>query len=162
MTEGSCPICCLAWGSRGLYSWSPHRIASICTQTIRCIKTYRDSCSVGNPFFFKWVKIWLQVSGMCMCVIYCTCLQRRSMCIRWAPTRLLCQSCAQALLVHTRGGAVGILAARQPPWRPSIDHLQGQKDMYLSIEIITPTVQPSCTGNVFYYLAKRREMWGGK
>lgn len=114
-----------------------------------------------KPLFFKWVKIWLQVSGMCMCVIYCTCLQRRSMCIRWAPTRLLCQSCAQALLVHTRVGAVGILAARQPPWRPSIDHLQGQKDMYLSIEIITPTVQPSCTGNVFYYLAKRREMWGG-
>lgn len=34
--------------------------------------------------------------------------------------------------------------------------------MYFSKEIITPTVQPSCTGNVFYYLAKRREMWGEK
>lgn len=47
--------------------------------------------------------------------IYGTCLQRRSMYIHWAPTRLRCQSYVQGLRVHIRVKAVGILAGRQPP-----------------------------------------------
>lgn len=45
------------------------------------------------------------------------------MCIHWAPTRSLCQSCGQELLFHTRATAAGIPAARQPPERPRIYHL---------------------------------------
>lgn len=60
-------------------------------------------------------------------LLTCTCLLRRSMWIHWAPTRLLCRSYVQELLVHTDRAAVGILAARRPPWTPSTCHLQGQK-----------------------------------